>query len=44
MSRGVPAKYRLLHGPYKPPPLCKGDRTTCLFGPADSGQRPAIGI
>src|SRR5437763_7296911 len=29
--RRVPDKYRLLHGPYEPPPLRKGDRTTCLY-------------
>ena len=31
MPRRVPDKYRLLHGPYEPPPLRKGQRTTCLY-------------
>ncbi len=35
MPRRVPDKYRLLHGPYEPPPLRKGDRTTCLYRDAD---------
>jgi hypothetical protein len=34
--RGVPDKFRLLHGPYEPPPLRKGDRTTCLYRDADA--------
>jgi hypothetical protein len=28
-------KYRLLHGPYAPQPLRKGDRATCLFRDGD---------
>ena len=28
-------KYRLLHGPYTPQPLRKGDRATCLFRDCD---------
>ncbi len=31
MPRRVPDKYRLLHGPYEPPPLRRGQRTTCLY-------------
>jgi hypothetical protein len=33
--RRVPDKFRLLHGPYTPPALRKGDRTTCLYRDAD---------
>src|SRR5436190_23997427 len=29
--RRVPDKFCLLHGPYEPPALRKGDRTTCLY-------------
>jgi hypothetical protein len=35
MSRRVPAKFKLLFGPYTPPPLKKGDRATCLYRDAD---------
>jgi hypothetical protein len=31
MPHRVPNKFRLLHGPYEPPPLRKGDRVTCLY-------------
>jgi hypothetical protein len=30
-----PDKVRLLFGPYTPPPLRKGDRTSCLYRDAD---------
>jgi hypothetical protein len=33
--RRVPDKFRLLHGPYEPPALRKGDRTVCLYRAAD---------
>jgi hypothetical protein len=33
--RRVPNKFRLLHGPYEPPALRKGDRTACLYRDAD---------
>jgi hypothetical protein len=35
MPRPVPDKVRLLHGPYEPPPLRQGARTTCLYRDAD---------
>src|ERR1700757_4701342 len=28
-------RFRLLHGPYKPPPLKRGDRATCLYRDCD---------
>jgi hypothetical protein len=31
MPRRVPENARLLFGPYEPPPLKKGDRTTCNY-------------
>jgi hypothetical protein len=33
--RRIPDKFRLLHGPYAPPALRKGDRTVCLYRNAD---------
>jgi hypothetical protein len=30
-----PDKVKLLFGPYEPPPLRKGDRTSCLYRDAD---------
>ena len=33
--RPRPEDVRLLHGPYKPPPLRRGDRATCLFRDAE---------
>jgi hypothetical protein len=33
--RRVPDKFRLLHGPYEPPPLRKGERTTRLYRDCD---------
>jgi hypothetical protein len=35
MPRRVPDKFRLLHGPYEPPALRKGDRTVCAYRDAD---------
>jgi hypothetical protein len=29
----IPTKCRLLHGPFRPPPLHVGDRTDCLIRP-----------
>jgi hypothetical protein len=29
--RRLPNKFRLLHSPYEPPPVGKGDRTACLY-------------
>jgi hypothetical protein len=28
-------RHLLLHGPYRPPPLRKGDKTTCLYRDCD---------
>src|SRR5262245_325391 len=33
--RRVPDKVRLLHGPYEPLPLRKGERASCLYRDAD---------
>jgi hypothetical protein len=35
MARAADDRVRLLHGPYRTPPLRKGDRTTCLFKDGD---------
>jgi hypothetical protein len=35
MSTSRPDMVRLLHGPYSPPPLKRGDRATCLYRDAD---------
>ena len=31
----VSTKTELLHGPYRPPALCRGDRTNCLYRDAE---------
>ena len=35
MPRTVPDRVKLLSGPYRPPPLTKGDRAACLYRDAD---------